>query len=78
MEHTERLEIIRLAAKYHETLGRIQTATQLDAVLRLGRELTVALPGDQAELFGRLVRARDAAARGAGGRIPGPRRPSAE
>ena len=58
MEHTERLAIARLATTYHETLGRIQTATQLDAVLRLGRELTAALPRDQAELFQRLLAAR--------------------
>ncbi|EXG81260.1 hypothetical protein [Cryptosporangium arvum] len=76
MEHTERLAIVRLAATYHDTLGRVQTATQLDAVLRLGRELSTTLPADQAELFARLCRARDAATRGAAGRIPHPRKPS--
>ncbi|SHN46673.1 hypothetical protein [Cryptosporangium aurantiacum] len=69
MEDTERLAIVRLAATYHETLGRIQTAGQLDAVLRLGRELSTALPEDQARLFGRLV----AAKQGAAGRVPRPR-----
>ncbi|MFG1926083.1 hypothetical protein [Cryptosporangium sp. NPDC048952] len=77
MEHTERLEIVRLAATYHDALGRVQTAGQLEAVLRLGRELATALPEDQAELFARLCRARDAASRGAAGRIPRPRRPEA-
>ena len=72
MEHSERLEIVRLAAKYHETLGRIQTAGQLDAVLRLGRDLATALPADQAALFGHLVTARAPAARAPGTRAPAP------
>jgi len=68
MDNTERFEVIRLAARYHETLTRIQTAGQLGAVLRLGRELSVALPPDQAALFGRLVAAREAV-----DRVPRPR-----
>jgi hypothetical protein len=54
MEHTERLEIVRLAAKYRRTLGRIETAGQLEAVLRLGRELSTSLPSDQGALFDQL------------------------
>ena len=73
MEHAERLEIVRLAATYHETLGRIRTAGQLDAVLRLGRDLATALPADQAALFGHLVTARPARTRAPAARIPRPR-----
>ncbi|MFB9319166.1 hypothetical protein [Cryptosporangium minutisporangium] len=71
MEHTERLDVVRLAAKYHEALGRIETAGQLSAVLRLGRELSATLPAEQAALFGRLVAER----RSAGAVLPRPRSP---
>jgi hypothetical protein len=67
MDREERQAIIQLVAQYHETLGRIETAGQLEAVLRLGGELAAALPAEQAALFGRLV-----GARGTGHRIPGP------
>jgi hypothetical protein len=56
MNHAERSEIVQLAARYHETLGQIKTAGQVEAVLRLGRELSTTLPSEQAALFDRLRR----------------------
>ena len=60
MTQAERLEIVRLAARYRGTLGRIETARQLEAVLRLGRELSTTLPKEQAALFDRLRSTSDA------------------
>lgn len=60
MNHVERSEIVRVAARYRETLGQIETAGQLEAVLRLGRELSTSLPTEQAALFDRLRSSSDA------------------